>query len=161
MMINCVSCDSKFHLDNSDINAAGSKVKCSKCHETFIVLPPDNNTESCAKNSASNTSGAIVIPHAKQSRLDDSIEVESNPTEMTASDGENEKTGVSSIEQVEPEKDFEKVVEDIEYPELPDLFEIEEMVNSILDERDHLNSISPYIQAEHLLTQDLNFSAEY
>ena len=160
MMINCVSCDSKFHLDNSDINAAGSKVKCSKCHETFIVLPPDNNTESCAKNSASNTSGVIVTPRAKQSRLDDSIAVESNPTEMTASDGEYEKTGVSSIEHLEPEKDFEKVGEDIGYPELPDLSEIEQIVDSILDERDHLNSSSPFSQAEHLLNRELNFRGE-
>jgi predicted Zn finger-like uncharacterized protein len=152
MMINCVSCDSKFHLGNSDINAAGSKVTCSKCHETFIVLPPDNNTESCPKNSASNTSGDIVTPRAKQSRLDDSIAVESNPTEMTASDGEYEKTGVSSMEPVEPEEDFEKVGEDIGYPELPDLSEIEQIVDSILYERDHLNSNSPLFQDEHLLT---------
>lgn len=160
MMINCVSCDSKFHLDNSDINAAGSKVTCSKCHESFIVLPPDNNTESCPKNSASNTSGVIGTPRAKQSRLDDSIEVESNPTEMTASDGEYEKTGVSSIEPVEPEKDLEKVGEDIGYPELPDLSEIEQIVDSILDERDHLNSSSPLFQDEHLLNQELNFRGE-
>ena len=162
MMIDCISCDSKFHLDNAYIKAAGSKVRCSKCHEIFIAFPPDRNTETCAKKSTSNTNAAMVMPHAKQSLLDDLFDVEINPTEVAVSAGENEETDVSSIGHMEPDEDFVKVVEveDIDYGELPDIFEIEEIVDSILDERDHIRNISPYIQAKSFLTRDLNFCGE-
>lgn len=48
--------------------------------------------------------------------------------------------------------------EHIEYAELPGLSEIEEIVDSLLDEGDHLKNLSPNIQAKYSLTQDLNFS---
>ena len=56
--------------------------------------------------------------------------------------------------------DLEEIVKNgaTEYADLPDLSEIEEIVNSILDERDHLSDISPHLQAKYSLTQNLNFS---
>ena len=158
MKIHCAACDSKFYLDKGRIKAPGSKVRCSKCHEIFIAFPPDRNTESCAKKSSSNTNAASVIPRAKRSLLDELFDVESNPTEMATSAGNNTASNVSSIGHIEPGDDFDKKVEidDIDYAELPDLSEIEEIVDSILDERDHLNNISPYIQARYVLTQDLD-----
>ena len=81
---------------------------------------------------------------------------------MATSAGNNTATNVSSIGHVEPGEDFDKKVEidDIDYAELPDLSEIEEIVESILDERDHLNNISPYIQAKYVLTRDLDCCGE-
>ena len=160
MMIHCVACDSKFHLGKGKIKAVGSKVRCSKCHESFIVFPPDRDTEFGSKNSSSNTNAAVVIPRAKRSLLDDLFDVESNPTEMATSAGKIKSTDVSSIGHIEPEEDFDKRIEDADDAELPDLSEIEEIVDSILDERDHLNDISPYIQAKYVLTRDLNCSGE-
>ena len=48
--------------------------------------------------------------------------------------------------------------EDIEYAELPDLSDIEEIVDSILDEGDPLKNMSPNILAKYSLPQDFNFS---
>ena len=160
MKIPCVSCDSMFRLDNIYVKAVGSKVRCSKCHEIFMVYPPDHYTEFYAKNSTSNADVAVVIPKVKHSLLDDLLQGESKPSEMAAFTGKSEESDNSSIESIEPIEDFEEVEEDehIEYAELPGLSDIEEIVDSILDERDHLNNISPIIQAKYSLTEGLNFS---
>jgi hypothetical protein len=127
-----------------------------------MAFPPDRHTESCAKKNASVTNAALVNTRAKRSLLDDLFDVESNPTEMATSAGNNKAGNVSSIGHIEPKDDFNKGVEldDFDYAELPDLSEIEEIVDSILDERDHLNTISPYIKAKYVLTRDLNFCEE-
>ena len=160
MMIPCVSCQSMFRLANIYIRKCGSKVRCSKCHEIFMVFPPDHNSESCSKNSASNSDVAVVIPNLRHSVLDDLFNWKRKPIEMAASKGKSEETDNSSNENIEPIEDFEEDEEDehIEYAELPDLSEIENIVDSILDERDHINSISPDILSKYCLTQDLNFS---
>jgi len=160
MMIPCVSCESMFRIDDIYIKAVGSNVRCSKCHEIFMVFPPNHNTESCAKNSTSNSEVAVVIPKVRHSLLDDLFQGQNKPNEMAASTGKSEESDNSSIESIEPIEDFEEVEEDedIEYAELPDLSEIEEMVDSIWDERDYLKNISPNIQAKYSLTQDFNFS---
>ena len=160
MKIPCFSCDSMFRLDNNYIKAVGLKVRCSKCHEIFMVFPPDQNTESYAKNSTSNADVAVVIPHVKHSVLDDLFQEQNKPNGMAASTGITEESDNSSIERIEPIEDFEEVDEDedIEYAELPDLSEIEEIVDSIFDERDHLSDISPHLQDRYSLTQNLNFS---
>ena len=54
MKIPCFSCDSMFRLDSNYIKAVGLKVRCSKCHEIFMVFPQDQNIGSYAKNSTSN-----------------------------------------------------------------------------------------------------------
>ena len=66
----------------------------------------------------------------------------------------------SSIVSIEPIEDFGEVQknEDIEYAELPDLSDIEEIVDSILDEGDPLKNMSPNIIAKYSLPRDLNFS---
>jgi len=79
---------------------------------------------------------------------------------MAISAGESEKSDNSSIESIEPTDYFEELAEDdnIEYSGLPDISEIEAMVDSILDERDYINDISPNFLAKYSLTQDLNIS---
>ena len=159
MKITCVSCDSMFRLANIYVKAVGSTVRCSKCHEIFKVFPPDQNTESYAKNSTSIADVAVVIPKVKHSLLDDLFQGQNKPNVLVASTGKSEESDNFPIKSIEPPEDFEEVEEDedIEYAELPDLSEIEEMVDSILDERDHLKNISPYIQAKYSLTQNLDF----
>jgi len=41
MQIPCISCQSRFHLDNSLVKPTGSLVRCSKCQEIYRVFPPD------------------------------------------------------------------------------------------------------------------------
>jgi len=160
MMVPCVSCQSMFRLDNTYVKAAGSEVRCSKCHDIFMVFPPDHNSESCPKNSTSNASVAVVIPNVKHSLLDDLFQVQNKPAEMATSERKSEESDNSSIDGFESIEDFEEAEEEEGpvYAELPDLSEIEEIVDSLLDERDHLKNISPNIQAKYSLPQDLYFS---
>jgi len=160
MMIPCVSCDSMFQIDDIYIKSKGSKVRCSKCRDIFFVFPPDQNTESCPQNSNSIDNAAIVIPNVRHSLLDDLFQVQHIPAKMATPMVKNQKRDHFSFESIGPKEDSNEgeEAENIEYAELPDLSEIEEIVDSILDEGDHLKNISPYIQANYSLSQDLNFS---
>lgn len=160
MIIPCVSCQSMFRLEDIYVKEVGSKVRCSKCHEIFIVFPPDQDTESSGKNSVSNTVVNIAIPRVKHSLLDELFQGQNKLKDMIASTRNNERSKNSSGDTTEQIDSLEEIEEDeiIKNVELPDLSEIENIVDSILDERDHINNISPDIQAKYSLTQDLNFS---
>ena len=133
MIISCKSCNSMLRIDNSSVKVDGSKVRCAKCNDAFMVYPPKNNTES--------------LIHGRN-----------KSTEIAASNLENEVADSHPIENIEPIEDFEETDKSFEYAELPDLSEIEEIVDSILDERDYLSNFSPNIQAKYSLTQNLDFS---
>ena len=134
MIISCTSCNTMLRIDSSLVKVDGSKVRCAKCNDIIMVYPPKNNTEF-------------------------HIQRRNNNTEMAASNIESEEPENHPIENIGPTDILEEVAEgeDIEYAELPELSEIEEIVDSILDERDHLKNISPYIQAKYSLTQNLDF----
>jgi predicted Zn finger-like uncharacterized protein len=40
MIIQCDKCETKFKLDDSAIKGKGVKVKCTKCQNVFVVMPP-------------------------------------------------------------------------------------------------------------------------
>ena len=40
MIVTCGSCLTKFRLDDSKISTKGTKVRCSRCQHTFLVMPP-------------------------------------------------------------------------------------------------------------------------
>lgn len=41
MIIQCDKCNTKYRIDDSRVSGAGVKVKCTKCQNVFIVMPPD------------------------------------------------------------------------------------------------------------------------
>ena len=41
MIIDCNNCSTKFKLDESKITGRGVKVRCTKCHNVFIVHAPE------------------------------------------------------------------------------------------------------------------------
>ncbi len=45
MIITCASCLTKYRLDDSRISPKGSKVRCSRCHHVFYVVPPPETKE--------------------------------------------------------------------------------------------------------------------
>ena len=162
MLIPCVSCESVYWLDDIYIKAVGSKVRCSKCHEIFMVSPQDHDVESNAKNITSNSDGTAVIPKVKQSLLDNLSQRQNKTNEIAASTGKRAKHDNSINERLEPIENLEEVEQDeqFEYAELPDLSEIEEIVDSTYDDTDHINNISPDIQANCSLSQDLILSGD-
>jgi hypothetical protein len=127
-----------------------------------MVYPPENGTEPCPKSGHSNADLTAVIPKIKHSLLDDLFQVQTQPNAMATSARKSEESDDYPIDDIRPIEDFDEVKEDehIEYAELPDLYEIEEIVDSILDENDYLKNFSPYIQAKYSLTPDVYFYGE-
>ncbi len=61
MIITCNKCNAKFSLDEKLIKPKGSKVRCSKCMDVFIVYPPspvDSPTQGDTPSSSASTSPA-------------------------------------------------------------------------------------------------------
>lgn len=40
MIVQCDACNAKFRLDDSKVAAKGVKVRCTKCQNVFVVMPP-------------------------------------------------------------------------------------------------------------------------
>jgi predicted Zn finger-like uncharacterized protein len=53
MIITCASCLTKFHLDDSRIQAKGIKVRCSRCKHIFYVVPPPETKEEITEDAES------------------------------------------------------------------------------------------------------------
>ena len=138
MMIPCVSCNSMFRLDRIHIKTNGSKVRCSKCHDIFMVYPPENYTGSNSKDEV-----AIVIPNVQISLLDDLFQVQNKPNDIADDTLTNEESDNYLIDSFESVEDFEEAEEDedIECANLPDLSELEAMID--WDEGKDSENISP------------------
>jgi len=143
MVIPCVSCNSMFRLDNIYMKTNGSKVRCSKCHDIFMVYPPDHYTESYSKSSISESDVAIVIPNVQESLLDDLFQVQNKPDDIAVDPDTIENSDNYFIDSIESIEDFEEVEEDedTEYANLPDLSEFEAMID--WDEGKDSEDISP------------------
>ena len=127
MMIPCVSCNSMFKLDNIHIKTTGSMVRCSKCHDIFMVYPPENYT-------GSKSDVAIVIPNVQESLLDDLFQVKNKPLDIAFATTTIEKSSNYLMDSIESMEDFEQVEEveedeDMEHANLPDLSEYEAMID--------------------------------
>ena len=92
MIIPCVSCQSMFRLDNNLIKTTGSKVRCSKCHEIFMVYPPDDYEESGPSNQKSKRDQSVSIPKVEHSLLDDLLEVGNRPKATNTRDRQDRKS---------------------------------------------------------------------
>ena len=162
MIVPCVSCQAVFRLEDTYIKETGSKVRCSKCHDVFMVFPTANNSEPCPKSNISIVNEAVVIPHVRHSLLDDLFQQKNTPNELVAFTVDRKEPENYSINSFDSMEDFEEAAEneETEYADLPDLSEIEAAVDSILDENDYLKNFSPYIQAKYSLTPDVYFYGE-
>ena len=96
MIIPCVSCQSMFRLDNNLIKTTGSKVRCSKCHEIFMVYPPDDYKESDLSIQKSKRDQSVSIPNVEHSLLDDLLEVGNRPKAANTRDGQDPKSDANT-----------------------------------------------------------------
>ncbi|MDQ1330011.1 MAG: pilus assembly protein FimV, partial [Thermodesulfobacteriota bacterium] len=46
MLVTCTECDTSFTLEDSGIKKSGSKVRCSRCKNIFVVYPPGSDSTS-------------------------------------------------------------------------------------------------------------------
>ena len=159
MMVPCVSCQSMFRLDNIRVKATGSKVRCSNCHDIFMVCPSENNTELAAIGRILKSEEAVSFPKIKHSLLDDLFEVQDRPNVMAANKETNEEPNANLVEIIDTIEDFEEVEEDedIEYADLPDLSDIEEMID--WDEGEDSENIFLNDESKQNRSEDSNISS--
>ncbi len=54
MIVECQNCHTRFRLDSSDIREGGSKIRCSKCNQLFLVEKTKGRPLSLRRKQASN-----------------------------------------------------------------------------------------------------------
>ena len=42
MLVTCTECNTSFTVEDRGIKKAGSKVRCSRCKNIFVVYPPES-----------------------------------------------------------------------------------------------------------------------
>ena len=127
MKISCISCHSKFHLEISIVKPTGTLVKCPKCDFIFIVQPPDYDDQPIIQDT--NIDQSILfdlfnMQHVRKTKV--------TIDEITEDSDDYEVESLMSIEDFEEEAEDEETDSNndgVEYADLPDLSEYEEMIN--------------------------------
>jgi len=123
MKVPCISCQSIFHLDNSVVKATGALAKCSKCDFIFIVHSSDFGEQPIIQDT-----------NIDQSILFDLFKMQHVPKTKVAFDEISEESDDYEVESLMSIEDFDEEVaeaedEEVEYTDLPDLSEYEDMIN--------------------------------
>ena len=130
MKIPCISCHHKFHLENSIVKPTGTLVKCSKCDFIFIVHPSDYDGNPTIQDT--NIDQSILLDLFNMQHVRKTVVTIDEVTEE--SDG-YEVESLISIEDFDEEaaevedEEPDSSLEGVEYADLPDLSEYENMIN--------------------------------
>ena len=123
MKVPCISCQSIFHFDNNVVKATGALVKCSKCDFIFMFHPSDFGEQPIIQDT-----------NIDQSILFDLFKMQHVPKTKVAFDEISEESDDYEVESLMSIEDFDEEVaeaedEEVEYTDLPDLSEYEDMIN--------------------------------
>lgn len=123
MEIHCVSCQTPFRLETDRINRNGSMVRCLKCRYIFMVYPPDI----CGSPVTQET-------NIDQSILGELLEMQNAPGSCLPiigfrGGGRNAPAGEKDPMETVGTGDSDSNSDDAEYAELPDLSELEKMID--------------------------------
>ncbi len=122
MIITCASCLTKFNLDDSRISPKGVKVRCSRCHHVFYVVPPPETKEEIIEDfeSFAKFHGELMEPGQKGAEPPPLGKVEKKEMRFGEEEEEkflfSEKASIEKTEQIvspklaEEEKPEDKVV---------------------------------------------------
>ncbi len=134
MIITCNECNSSFNVEDSLINASGSKVRCSRCKNIFVAYPqtPEDDLELDPDEQLLGSNGNIVLDDL-DSTLDNFFS-EENSLDMAApqKDADQElELGLGLDAEPEGEEDrpaavFETEETDLALDELEDLLAAED-----------------------------------
>lgn len=126
MIIQCPKCLTKFRLDDARVNDAGTRVRCSKCREVFVVekedapssgSPPtaeikEEGTGDPAWSSISDVEAGVPSPESEEAKP--ATEETIHETEWPAASGyKAEETGIEKAAVKEPSLEGPPTTEDI------------------------------------------------
>jgi len=114
MIITCASCLTKFNLDDFRISPKGIKVRCSRCHHVFYVVPPPETKEEINESfeSFAKFHGELMEPGQKEAEPLPLGKVEKKEMGFGEEEEEkflfSEKVPVEKAEQIVPPKPAEE-----------------------------------------------------
>lgn len=91
MIIKCDKCGTRFRMADEKMQPGGTKVRCAKCKQVFLALPPQEPVPAVAQEKSPETAPADVaesvpVPERPSSRSEENLERDSSPS--GDSDGE-------------------------------------------------------------------------
>ena len=135
MKIGCIKCQSRFQLDSDRISENGSMVRCLNCSYIFMVYPPDYYG-----------SPVVQETNIEQEILDDLFEMHGRGSEPRIRQNRSEDSRfivVDNLNTMEHIREEDLNPNDAEYAELPDLSELEKIIDwDDIDDRNDLE-VSP------------------
>ncbi len=102
MIITCASCLTKFSLEDSRLPVRGGKVRCSRCHHVFYVVPPSEAHSLPSKDAGVLSDDDIAFTAGPQSQELSTAEPAAPPLAMTTTADETYETEVSIPEPERP-----------------------------------------------------------
>ena len=131
MKLSCVACQAEFRLDPDRIDVNGSMVRCMKCSYIFMVYPPDYY-------------GSPVVQDTKieQAILNELLKMQQKRSDRVSGrifSDEGHFARVDNINSLENKREEELNSDGAEYAELPDLSEMEKMIE--WDDIDDLSAL--------------------
>ncbi len=132
MKSNCVACHAEFRIDPDRINVNGSMVRCLKCGYIFMVYPPDFYG-----------SPVIQDTNIEQAILDELLEMQDQSVDRISGQKLSDECHLAVVDTINPIQNNGEDLhsEDAEYAELPDLSELEKMIDWDDDDIDEKNDL--------------------
>ena len=137
MKLSCVECHTEFQLDPDRINESGSMVRCLKCSYIFTVYPPDIYGSAVTQDT-----------NIEQEILDDLFEMQKNSPSLVSQEEPSSALTAAMPENIKSRdnvKEEDLNPNDAYYAELPDLSELEKMIDwSDINDLDESPATSKY-----------------
>jgi predicted Zn finger-like uncharacterized protein len=113
MIITCASCLTKFNLDDTKLSPKGTKVRCSRCQQIFLVMPPPVTKEEILEDFESFAKYHEALIEPDQKKGDVPLPSKTEPLEKISEDEEEisflyKEPPTEKVEPVIPEKPAEE-----------------------------------------------------
>ncbi|MDP3282840.1 MAG: zinc-ribbon domain-containing protein [Desulfobacterales bacterium] len=129
MLVTCTECNTSFTMEDRGIKKAGSKVRCSRCKNIFVVYPPESNSTSEIPEDFKEELDALDLGSGKEEDLPEGEEIDFDELDkMLEADDELELEESSEAAEGEPDLPG---VGDLDFSELEKALDIDESLKAV------------------------------
>jgi len=129
MLVTCTECDTSFTLEDSGIKESGSKVRCSRCKNIFVVYPPGSDSASVIPEAFAEEFEDLEPGSGKTGEISEGEEIDFDELDKMLEAGDDLDLEEAS-EEVE-EEPASPGVGDIDFSELEKALDIDESLKAV------------------------------
>jgi predicted Zn finger-like uncharacterized protein len=129
MLVTCTECDTSFTLEDSGIKKSGSKVRCSRCKNIFVVYPPGSDSTSGIPESFAEEFEDLEPGSGMEGELSEGEEIDFDELDKMLETGDDLEL-VEASEEVEEEPALPGVG-DIDFSELEKALDMDESLKAV------------------------------